>query len=221
MSKQKAPQRPATGAPMLPKAERRALGKQAAARRAAARRRKALLRTLTPYAAVLGVVGLIVLAFVVFGGGSGTPQTSPSTSATPAAEVTTPAAVATPDGADPALLTKPIVTAGTGTLSKLVTTTLIEGKGAPIASGQTITVNYVGVHFDTGEQFDSSWEKGQPITFEIDRGNVIKGWDQGLVGVKVGSRVQLDIPSELAYPNPQGGQPAGPLRFVVDILGAS
>jgi peptidylprolyl isomerase len=209
---------------MLPKSERRALGKQAAARRAVARRRRALLRKLTPYAAVLGVIGVVVLAFVVFGGSK--PATdagalSADASPTPSPEITTPAPVPTnPPDADPALQTKPTVTKGTGTLTKLVTTTLIEGKGEAIQSGQTISVNYVGVHFDTGEEFDSSWSRGQPIEFPIGVGQVIQGWDQGLVGVKIGSRVQLDIPSELAYPNPQGGQPAGPLRFVVDILGA-
>jgi len=225
VSKQvKVPQRPDRGAPMLPKAERRALGKQAAARRAVVRRRKALLRKIAPYAAVLGVIGVVVLAFVVFGGGS-TPTNNDSlstdASATPAAEATTPAPVPTnPPDADPALQTKPTVTKGTGTLTKLETKTLIEGKGEAVQTGQTISVNYVGVHFDTGEEFDSSWQRGQPIEFPIGVGQVIQGWDQGLVGVKIGSRVQLDIPSALAYPNPQNGQPAGPLRFVVDILGA-
>jgi len=226
VSKQvKVPPRPDRGAPTLPKAERRALGKQAAARRAVARRRRALLRKLAPYAAVLGVIGAVVLAFVVFGGGSNpatnTNASSADASASPTAEVTPPDPVPTnPPDADPALQTKPTVTKGTGTLTKLETTTLIEGKGEAVQTGQTISVNYVGVHFDTGEEFDSSWQRGQPIEFPIGVGQVIQGWDQGLVGVKIGSRVQLDIPSALAYPNPQNGQPAGPLRFVVDILGA-
>jgi peptidylprolyl isomerase len=61
-----------------------------------------------------------------------------------------------------------------------------------------------------------------PASFPIGTGNVIKGWDQGLVGVTVGSRVQLDIPADLAYgENPTDGRPGGPLRFVVDILGTS
>ena len=88
-----------------------------------------------------------------------------------------------------------------------------------MASGQTITVNYTGVTYADGKQFDSSWKSGQPLTTQIGVGKVIKGWDQGLVGVTVGSRVQLDIPSDLAYGD--SGNPAGPLRFVVDILSAS
>jgi FKBP-type peptidyl-prolyl cis-trans isomerases 1 len=96
--------------------------------------------------------------------------------------------------------------------------TLVQGDGPAVKSGQTITVNYVGVSNTTGEEFDSSWKRGEPASFPIGTGGVIKGWDQGLVGVKVGSRVQLDIPSNLAYGD--NGQVPGPLRFVVDILGA-
>ena len=83
-------------------------------------------------------------------------------------------------------------------------------------------MNYVGVTFADGKEFDSSWGEGkQPFSFALGTGNVIKGWDQGLEGVKVGSRVQLDIPADLAYgDNPSGGQPAGALRFVVDVLSA-
>jgi peptidylprolyl isomerase len=90
-----------------------------------------------------------------------------------------------------------------------------------VQKGQTITTNYVGVFFKDGKEFDSSWNAGQPASFPIGVGQVIPGWDQGLVGVTVGSRVQLDIPAELAYgTKPAGGRPAGPLRFVVDVLAA-
>jgi peptidylprolyl isomerase len=126
-----------------------------------------------------------------------------------------------PEGADPALGTKPQVGAGTGDLTKLTVTPLIEGKGAETKAGQQLTVNYVGVTYRDGKEFDSSWKTGEPFDFAVGQGSVIKGWDQGLVGVKVGSRVQLDIPSDLAYgDNATGGAPAGPLRFVVDILAA-
>ncbi|TBL27918.1 peptidylprolyl isomerase, partial [Verrucosispora sp. SN26_14.1] len=126
-----------------------------------------------------------------------------------------------PEGADPALGTKPTVAAGEGELTKLTVTPLIEGTGPAVTAGQSITTNYVGVLFANGEQFDSSWERGEPATFPIGVGQVIEGWDKGLVGVKVGSRVQLDIPAEQAYGNDAaGGRPAGPLRFVVDILAA-
>jgi peptidylprolyl isomerase len=127
-----------------------------------------------------------------------------------------------PTGADPALSKKPAVTAGTGTLSQLKATTLIQGTGATVQSGQTVNVNYVGVTYADGKEFDSSWSRSEAFSFQVGTGNVIKGWDQGLIGAKVGSRVQLDIPADLAYgDNPSGGQPAGALRFVVDVLSAS
>jgi peptidylprolyl isomerase len=127
-----------------------------------------------------------------------------------------------PAGADPALSKKPVVTAGTGAVSKLTTKTLIQGTGAAVQSGQTINVNYVGVTYADGKEFESSWKSSKAFSFQAGTGNVIKGWDQGLVGVKVGSRVQLDIPADLAYGDkPSGGQPAGALRFVVDVLSAA
>jgi peptidylprolyl isomerase len=116
--------------------------------------------------------------------------------------------------------TRPSVGAGTGPLTELRVTTLVEGTGEPVRVGQTITCHYVGVFYATGEEFDSSWSRGQPASFEIGTGQVIAGWDQGLVGVRVGSRVQLDIPADLAYGDAGNGRPAGPLRFVVDVLSA-
>ncbi|WP_189168818.1 FKBP-type peptidyl-prolyl cis-trans isomerase [Pilimelia anulata] len=116
---------------------------------------------------------------------------------------------------------KPKVTAGTGAVDKLKVTVLKPGTGAEVKSGQTITVHYVGVTYKDGKQFDASWDSGQPAEFAIGVGQVIKGWDAGLVGQKVGSRVQLDIPADQAYgETPAGGRPGGALRFVVDILAA-
>lgn len=132
-----------------------------------------------------------------------------------------PAGPAVPPGVDPALQTKPVVKAGVGTLTKLIVTPLVNGTGPAVTSGQTITVNYVGAFFKTGKEFDGSWNRGEPASFPIGVGQVIPGWDQGLVGVKIGSRVQLDIPAKLGYgENPEGGRPGGPLRFVVDVLAA-
>ena len=91
------------------------------------------------------------------------------------------------------------------------------GPGAQ--SGQTVTVNYVGVKYQSGEEFDASWDRGQPFPVQLGTGSVIEGWDKGLIGAKQGSRLQIDIPSALAYgDNPPEGYPAGPLRFVVDVL---
>jgi peptidylprolyl isomerase len=136
------------------------------------------------------------------------------------AEQPAPEQPAQPD-VPPALAKKPVVKAGAGDVKKLVVTPLIKGSGPVVAKGQTITVNYVGSFYKTGEQFDASWERGQLASFPIGVGQVIKGWDQGLVGVKVGSRVQLDIPAALGYgEKPEGGRPGGPLRFVVDVIAA-
>jgi peptidylprolyl isomerase len=132
-----------------------------------------------------------------------------------------PAGPAVPPGVDPALQTKPVVKAGVGTLTKLTVTPLVKGNGPAVTSGQTITVNYVGAFYKTGKEFDASWGRGEPASFPIGVGQVIPGWDKGLVGVNIGSRVQLDIPAELGYgEKPEGGRPGGPLRFVVDILAA-
>ncbi|EYR63357.1 peptidylprolyl isomerase [Actinotalea ferrariae CF5-4] len=106
--------------------------------------------------------------------------------------------------------------------TELVVQTLIEGEGPVVESGQNISVQYHGVLLSDGTVFDSSWERGQPAQFGIGVGQVIQGWDQGLVGQKVGSQVLLVIPSELAY----GDQDRDPipansdLVFVVDILDA-
>jgi peptidylprolyl isomerase len=113
------------------------------------------------------------------------------------------------------------VTGGEGAVEELKVTALVKGKGPKVAAGQQIVVNYVGVTYADGKEFDSSWQRQQPFPLAIGVGQVIPGWDEGLVGVTVGSRVQLDIPAEMAYgENPSGGAPAGDLRFVVDVLQA-
>jgi peptidylprolyl isomerase len=101
--------------------------------------------------------------------------------------------------------------------------TLIEGKGATVEKGQTITAQYHGVLWKDGSVFDSSWERGQPADFPIGVGAVIKGWDSTLVGKKVGSRVLLVIPPADGYgAQGMGDQISGTdtLVFVVDILDA-
>ena len=104
---------------------------------------------------------------------------------------------------------------------KLVIEDLIEGKGAAAKSGDQIRVNYVGVSFKSGKEFDSSFRTGQPFELQLGAGMVIPGWDQGLAGMKVGGRRKLTIPPDLAY-GPEGSPPAiGPnetLVFVIDLL---
>ncbi|MEU4565690.1 FKBP-type peptidyl-prolyl cis-trans isomerase [Micromonospora sp. NPDC023956] len=200
------------------KSERRLAAKLAAQKAAEAkRRRQSMLGAL----AGLAVVGVIVGAFVVFGNDDD-PADHASTAPSASAPADQPAAPAPqlPPGTDPALGSKPAVTKGSGELTKLTVTPLVKGKGPATKAGQQLTVNYVGVFYASGEEFDASWKTGQPFTFQVGGGRVIPGWDQGLVGVNVGSRVQLDIPAELAYGEGGGGRPAGPLRFVVDVLAA-
>jgi FKBP-type peptidyl-prolyl cis-trans isomerase len=102
--------------------------------------------------------------------------------------------------------------------------TLIKGSGAVVKSGQDLAVQYTGVIWRTGKVFDSSWSRNQPFTTVIGEGQVIKGWDSGLVGQTVGSRVLLVIPPADGY-GTAGASTAGikgtdTLAFVVDILAA-
>ncbi|MDI6106094.1 FKBP-type peptidyl-prolyl cis-trans isomerase, partial [Actinoplanes sp. NEAU-A12] len=214
------PRKSAGGQPFKTKAEKRAEAKAAKARARAMRRRR---RALAVGGAAVAVLALLV-GLVVWVGRSSPPPSpaAASTAAGPRATASSAAFPPVPPGADPALSKKPAATAGAGTVTELKTTTLIQGTGAAVQPGQTIDVNYVGVTYTDGKEFDSSWSRSQPFSFPIGTGNVIPGWDQGLIGVKVGSRVQLDIPAALAYGDkPSGGQPAGALRFVVDVLSAA
>ncbi|MEX3609952.1 FKBP-type peptidyl-prolyl cis-trans isomerase [Rothia sp. LK2588] len=98
---------------------------------------------------------------------------------------------------------------------------LIEGAGATVEAGDQITCHYVGVAFSTGEEFDASWNRGEPLSFRVGIGQVIQGWDQGLLGMKVGGRRRLEIPSELAYGERGAGAAIAPnesLIFVVDLV---
>jgi peptidylprolyl isomerase len=96
-----------------------------------------------------------------------------------------------------------------------------EGDGAEARAGDTVEVEYVGVSYSNGKEFDSSWERPEPFTFQLGAGQVIPGWDQGIAGMKVGGRRELVIPPDLAY-GEQGSPPAikpnETLVFVVDLL---
>lgn len=103
--------------------------------------------------------------------------------------------------------------------TELVKTTLTPGTGTAAAAGDTVLVNYVGVRSETGEQFDTNFGS-EPYPVTIGAGSVIQGWDEGLVGVTTGERLQLDIPSDLAYKDqPQGDviQAGDALTFVIDV----
>ena len=102
----------------------------------------------------------------------------------------------------------------------LVIEDLIEGEGEPAKAGDTVSAHYVGVAHSTGEEFDSSWNRGNPLDFRLGVGMVIQGWDQGIEGMKVGGRRRLTIPSQLAYGDRGAGAAIAPgetLIFVVDL----
>ncbi len=120
--------------------------------------------------------------------------------------------------------TKPVVTVPSGAPpKKLEIKELEKGTGATAKAGDEVTVQYVGVGYDSEEEFDSSWSRNEPFSFNLGAGEVIKGWDQGVEGMKVGGRRELIIPANLAY-GPAGSPPViGPnetLIFVIDLLAA-
>jgi FKBP-type peptidyl-prolyl cis-trans isomerase len=145
-------------------------------------------------------------------------QLAPSAGLTQAAATTTPKP-------PPAISKKPVVTVPTGPApTHLVTKDLVVGTGQTAKAGDTVTVNYVGVLYKTGKEFDSSWSRNQPFTTALTNGSVIPGWVQGIPGMKVGGRRELTIPASLAYGktgSPPTIPPNSPLVFVVDLLSIS
>jgi peptidylprolyl isomerase len=159
-------------------------------------------------------------------GGSKAPgvQLAPSAGLTAAPVPTTP----TPP---PALRSKPVVVVPKGPPPKaLQVKDLVAGTGPPARVGQTITVNYVGVLYKNGKQFDSSWQRNQPFTTALTKGAVIAGWVEGIAGghgiapMRVGGRRELIIPPSLGYGktgSPPTIPPNATLVFVIDLLSVS
>jgi peptidylprolyl isomerase len=113
--------------------------------------------------------------------------------------------VAIPDGAPP---------------TSLLVEDLVEGDGTLASAGVMVTVDYVGVAWSTGGQFDASWDRNDTFSFHLGAGEVIGGWDQGVQGMKIGGRRRLTIPPDLAYGRNGAGGVIGPnetLVFVVDL----
>ena len=105
--------------------------------------------------------------------------------------------------------------------AELQVTDIWEGDGGIANPGDMVKVHYVGVAFSTGEEFDASWNRGDPLQFELGAGKVIAGWDQGVQGMKVGGRRQLIIPPDLAYGDRGAGYAIAPgetLIFVCDLV---
>lgn len=105
--------------------------------------------------------------------------------------------------------------------AELVSIDIEIGTGAEAAAGATVDVHYLGVDLETGEEFDSSWSRGQSVNFPLR--SLIAGWQEGIPGMKVGGRRQLVVPPQLAYgPAGSGHQLSGrTLIFVIDLLGVS
>ncbi|HVP01896.1 MAG TPA: FKBP-type peptidyl-prolyl cis-trans isomerase [Solirubrobacteraceae bacterium] len=131
------------------------------------------------------------------------------------------AVVVKPSAGEADISKKPAIPKQTGAAPKaLVAQDLIVGKGTPAKAGDQVSVQYVGVLYNNGKEFDSSWKRGKPFGFTLGAGQVIPGWDQGVVGMKVGGRRRLIIPADLAY-GAQGQPPTIPpnsaLIFDVDL----
>jgi peptidylprolyl isomerase len=96
---------------------------------------------------------------------------------------------------------------------------LVIGDGAEALAGAKVNVHYLGVEYESGEQFDSSWDRGESIEFPLK--GLIAGWQEGIPGMKVGGRRQLIIPPALAYGPAGGGHRLSgkTLIFVIDLLG--
>ena len=102
--------------------------------------------------------------------------------------------------------------------TELLLTDITVGDGPAAAAGAKVTVHYVGVEFDSGEEFDSSWGRGEPIQFPLS--GLIKGWQEGIPGMRVGGRRQLTVPPLQAYGPAGGGHRLSgkTLIFVIDLL---
>jgi peptidylprolyl isomerase len=166
------------------------------------------MRTLMPT-----IVACAALAVAGCGGG-GDSSTGSST-----------ASQATATTESPANKTKPKVSVPSGAPpAQLETKELEEGTGAEAKAGDEVTVQYVGVNYKNGKEFDSSWSRNEPFSFTLGAGGVIPGWDQGIEGMKAGGRRELTIPPELAYGEagyPPSIAPNETLVFVIDLLEVS
>lgn len=123
---------------------------------------------------------------------------------------------------DPPMPTKPEVTIPTGAPpTDLVAEDLVAGTGDEATAGSTVDVHYVGVAWSTQRQFDASWDRGKSFSFPLGAGRVIRGWDDGVAGMRVGGRRRLTIPPQLGYGDRGAGgdiKPGETLVFVVDLL---
>ena len=189
-----------------------------------------LKASMTAVAAAAAAIGLAAcggssktagVALAPSGGPTNTTISTVTTPTTPTSTTTT-ASVTTPTSGP--LSKEPTITIPKGPApTKLVTKNIITGTGTTAVSGDTVYVNYVGELYKNGKLFDASWRDtpGKTFSFVLGQGQVIKGWDQGVAGMKVGGRRELIIPPSLAYGKSGSGStipPNSTLVFVVDLI---
>ena len=186
---------------------------EARAERAGVVKRNALRWTL----GIVAAVGAIVLIAWVGGAFSGDDEE--------ATEITLPPAETTPVDTTPVDTTpappKPDVEIPAELPTDLVVTVLTPGEGPEAAAGDTVTVHYVGVRSEDGTEFDNSYDRGSTFPVTLGVTSVIQGWQDGLLGAQAGSRIQLDIPADLAYGDAGSGeiiQPGDAITFVIDVI---
>ncbi len=158
------------------------------------------------------IIGACLTLLIAGCGSDDSPTTSSSASTEEAAA---------PEPEAPEEKTAPKVTVPKGAPPKSTETKdLEEGTGAAAKAGDVVSVNYVGVNYRTGKEFDASWGRGEPFIFTLGTHEVISGWDEGIEGMKVGGRREIIIPPNHAY-GATGSPPAIPpnetLVFVVDL----
>jgi peptidylprolyl isomerase len=175
-------------------------------------------------------VRTLTLVFVAVAGlgvaACGSSSSSSTTTTGAAASTTPPSTVAIGTISDPSAAgtigTEPTITVPPGAPpTQLESKDLIVGTGATAKAGDTVSVQYVGVAYSSGKIFDSSWSRHEPFQFALGEGSVIPGWDEGVVGMKVGGRRELIIPPNLAYgsTSPGAGIAANDtLIFIVDLV---
>ena len=163
----------------------------------------------------LVLLGLVAAGALVLSG-CGEDGQAASEQSTPSASSSANPAVAPPAGP------RPTIAAREGEPpAELRITDIAEGYGPELATGDLVRVQYVGGLWPDGTEFDASWNRGQPFSFVLGAGQVIQGWDEGVVGMKLGGRRELVIPPELAYGESGSGPipPNATLIFVVDAVG--
>ena len=152
------------------------------------------------------LVGAIVAVVIVLATGGGDDDGGSSGTGTDqSADLEKKPEIEVPDGEPP---------------TELETEDIVVGDGPEAKTGDTVSMQYVGVNYSNGKEFDASWDRGEPFTFQLGSGQVIPGWDEGIPGMKVGGRRELIIPPDLAYGEAGSPPSIGPnetLIFVVDL----